>query len=319
MTLTDSGGGAGSWSAAVTPSSPGLVSVPAQVRIPGRLQVRVAVGKAADADVTGFIVLTNGTNMRHIPFWFRVERPRLQTERRPPLARPGTYNGNTSRGVARVTRYRYPEVPPGDLPLPVLLPGREVAYTVPIRRRYANFGVAVVSRGRGVTVEPRIVRTADENRLAGLTALPFDANPYRASEGSHRLISGVIQPSPGVYTVVFDTPARRRSGAFSFRFWEGDTTPPAVRVLGVRSGSLELRVTDRGSGVDPQSLAAHIDGEERMLSYANGLVRVPIRGLAAGRHTVSFTAADYQEAKNNENVRGILPNTRKLQRAFTIP
>jgi subtilisin family serine protease len=318
VTLTDAGGGAGTWRAAVTPASPGLVTVPAQVTVPGRLRVRVTVGRAASADITGFIVLARGTDSRHVPFWFRVERPRLQTERRPLLPRPGTYNGNTSRGVARVTTYRYPEVPPGDLPLPVVLPGREVAYTVHLRKRYANFGVAVISHAPGVKVEPRIVRGADENRLAGITALPLDANPYRPAEGSHRLISGVIQPAPGVYTIVFDTPARGRTGAFTFRFWEGDTTPPAVRVLGVRGSSLELRVSDGGSGVDPKSLVARVDDKERTLSYANGLVRISLRGLPRGRHTVSFTAADYQEAKNNENVRGILPNTRKLQRTFIV-
>jgi subtilisin family serine protease len=318
VTLTDAGG-AGTWRAGVTSADAGLVTVPGQVSVPGRLQVRVAVGKAADADVTGFIVLTRGTDTRHVPFWFRVERPRLQTERRPLLPRPGTYSGNTSRGVSRVTTYRYPEVPPGDLPLPVQLPGREVAYTVQIRKRYANFGVAVVSHARGVKVEPRIVRGADENRLAGLTALPFDANPYRPSEGSHRLISGVIQPAPGVFTIVFDTPARARTGAFSFRLWKGDTTPPTVRVLGVRGRSLEVRVSDGGSGVDPKSLVVHIDGEERPASYTNGLVRIPVKGLARGRHAVSVSAADYQEAKNNENVRGILPNTRRVQRAFVIP
>jgi subtilisin family serine protease len=318
VTLTDAGGGAGTWDAAVTPAYAGLVTVPAQVIVPGRLRVRVTVGRTADADITGFIVLTRDEDTRHIPFWFRVERPRLQTERRPALARPGTYNGDTSRGVARVTTYRYPEVPPGDLPLPVRLPGREVAYTVQLRKRYANFGVAVVSRPRGVTVEPRIVRGADENRLAGLTALPFDANPYRPSEGIHRLISGVIRPAPGIYTIVFDTPAHGRTGTFAFRMWEGDTTPPAVRVLGVRGRALELRVNDRGSGVDPRSLVAHIDGEDRLLSYANGLVRIPLAGLVRGRHTLAFTVADFQEAKNNENV-GILPNTRKLQRTFVIP
>ena len=320
VSLTDAGGGAGPWRAEITsPSAGGVVTVPAQVTVPGKLQVRVAVGRTADADITGFVVLTRGTDTRHVPFWFRVERPRLQTERRPLLPGPGTYNGNTSRGVARVTTYRYPEVPPGDLPFPVFLPGREVAYTVHIRKRYANFGVAVVSHAGAVKVEPRIVRGADENRLAGLTALPFDANPYRASEGSHRLIAGVIQPSPGFFTVVFDTPAHGRTGAFSFRLWEGDTTPPSVRVLGVQGSSLELRVSDAGSGVDPRSLVARINNEERALSYANGIVRVSLGGLARGRHTLSFTAADYQEAKNNENVRGILPNTRTIQRLFVIP
>jgi hypothetical protein len=221
--------------------------------------------------------------------------------------------------VARVSTYRYPELSEGGQPFPVRLPGREVVYRVHIRKRFANFGVAVVSRKRGVAPEPRIVRAGDENRLAGLTALPYDANPYRASDGRHRLIAGVLQPAPGNYDAVFDTPARGRPGRFSFRFWEGDTTPPGVRVLGVRGGTLELRVTDGGSGVDPSSLAARIDGAERSLSYANGLVRVPLKGLARGRHTLAFTAADYQEAKNNENVRGILPNTHKLQRAVTIP
>jgi hypothetical protein len=189
---------------------------------------------------------------------------------------------------------------------------------VRVRRRVANFGVAIVSRNRGVSVEPRIVRSADENRLAGLTAFPYDANPYRSSEGHHRLIVGVLQPSAGAYDVVFDTPARGRTGRFVFRLWQDDTTPPGVRVVGVRGRALELRVTDRGSGVDPVSLVARVDGSERSVSYASGVVRVSLTGLARGRHTLAFSAADYQEAKNNENVRGILPNTRTLQRAFTI-
>jgi hypothetical protein len=34
---------------------------------------------------------------------------------------------------------------------------------------------------------------------------------------------------------------------------------------------------------------------------------------------LSFSAADFQEVKNNENVAGILPNTRKIQQTFRIP
>jgi hypothetical protein len=92
-----------------------------------------------------------------------------------------------------------------------------------------------------------------------------------------------------------------------------------VRVLGVRGSTLEVRVTDGGSGVDPSSLAAHVDGEEHPISFASGLVRVSLRGVTRGRHTLTFSAADYQEAKNNENVRGILPNTRTLRAAFVVP
>jgi subtilisin family serine protease len=317
LALSDAGGGAGSWNVSVIGSA-GAVTVPAQTTVPGSLPVRVATGILPEQDVSGFVVLTRGTDARRVPFWFRVERPQLQRERHISLARPGTYSGDTTRGVARVSTYRYPELSPGNSAFPVNLPGRELVYRVHIRTRVANFGVAVVARGRGVAVEPRIVRSGDENRLAGLTALPYDANPYRASEGRHRLIAGVLQPAPGTFDVVFDTPGRGHPGRFSFRFWEGDTTPPAVRVLGVRAGALELRVTDSGSGVDPSSLVAHVGGVERAVSYASGLARVSLRGLARGTHTLTFSAADYQEAKNNENVRGILPNTRKLRRAFTI-
>jgi subtilisin family serine protease len=318
LTLADAGGGAGTWNVSVT-NGAGAVTTPAQATVPGSLRVRIATGRLPQQDVSGFVVLAHGTDTRRVPFWFRVERPQLQRERQIPLSRPGTYTGDTSRGVARVSAYRYPELPPGHSAFPVLLPGRELVYRVHIRKRFANFGVAVVSKNRGVAVEPRIVRSADENRLAGLTALPYDANPYRASEGRHRLIAGVLQPAPGIFDIVFDTPARGHAGRFSFRLWEGDTTPPSVRVLGVRGRALALRVTDGGSGVDPSSLAARVDGEEHPLSYASGLVRVSLNGVGRGRHTLALTAADYQEAKNNENVRGILPNTRKLQRGFSVP
>jgi hypothetical protein len=129
----------------------------------------------------------------------------------------------------------------------------------------------------------------------------------------------VLFPAPGVYDVVFDTPQRGRPGRFTFRMWQGDTRPPVVRVLGVRGRALELRVTDGGSGVDPTALSARIDGQEHAVSYASGLVRVSLAGLRSGRHALSFSAADFQEVKNNENVAGILPNTRKIQQTFRIP
>jgi subtilisin family serine protease len=318
LALSDAGGGAGTWNVSISGGA-GAVTGPTQATVPGSLQVRVATGQLAEQDLSGFVVLTRGTDTRRVPFWLRIERPQLQRERHIPLTRPGTFNGDTTGGVARVSTYRYPELPPGGSAFPVRLPGREVVYQIHIRKRFANFGVAVISRGSGVTVEPRIVRGADENRLAGLTALPYDANPYRTSEGRHRLIAGVIQPAPGSYDVVFDTPAGGRTGRFSFRFWQGDTTPPSVRMLGVHGGFLELGVTDARSGVDPSSLLARIDGTERSVTYASGLARVSLEGLPRGSHSLAFSAADYQEAKNNENVRGILPNTRKLQRGFRIP
>ena len=192
--------------------------------------------------MTGFVILSREVTRRRIPFWIRVERPRLPLDRKVALARPGEYAANTSRGAARVSSYRYPDVLPGHAAFPVRLTGREIVYRVHIRRRIANFGVAVIARNRGVVVEPRVVRNGDENRLAGYTALPFDQNPYRPGFGRHRLVAGVALPGLGVYDIVFDTPRGARSGGFRFRFWQGDVRPPSVRVLGVRNGFLELAV-----------------------------------------------------------------------------
>jgi subtilisin family serine protease len=312
--LTDAGGGAGTWSVRTGSG----VSAPSRVSVPGRLVLRARVAPGArEQDVTGFIVLSRGGKQRRIPFWYRIERPRLGLERHLVLTGPGSYRGNTARGVARVSSYRYPDVPSKHVSFPVVLPGREVVYRVWIRSRVANFGVAVTSVDPGVRVEPRIVRAGDENRLVGYSGLPYDQNTYRDSYGKHRLVAGGILPAPGRYDVVFDTPRNGRAGAFRFRFWVGDVGPPTMRVRGVRSGFLEVAVRDRGSGVDPASLQVQVDGKDETVSYANGLARVPIADLSGGRHGLTVIASDYQETKNMEDIAGgILPNTRTLRTTF---
>jgi hypothetical protein len=319
VVLTDAGDGGGPWN--VASSVPGVpLSLPPVVTVPGTLTVRVVVPRnAGEGDVTGFVTLSRAGTRRRIPFWFRIERPRLPLDRQTALVRAGEYAANTRRGAARVSSYRYPEVLPGHADFPVRMTGRELVYRVRIRQPIANFGVAVIGRDRGVGVEPRVVRAGDENRLAGYTALPFDQNPYRSSYGRHRLVAGVILPARGLYDVVFDTPRGSRPGSFRFRFWQGDVQAPSVRVLGVRNGFLELAVNDGGSGVDPLSLQARIDGAFAQASYASGRVRVPVSDLARGRHTLSFIVSDFQETKNMENVARILPNTRALQTTFVRP
>jgi subtilisin family serine protease len=311
ITLSDAGGGAGSWNVQVSVPS---ISVPAQVAVPGNLPVRVAVrGSAREGDVSGFIVLSRGTDRRRIPFWFRVVLPQLRRVPHVTLPRQGTYRGSTARGVSRVTSYRYPEAVSSGFP--IRLPGKEIAYRVSVRRP-ANFGVAVTARDARVRVEPRIVRAGDENRLAGYTSLPLDLNPYRSSYGRHRLIAGVVLPAPGLYDIVFDTPRNGRPGGFQFRYWVSDTTPPSVRVIGVRGRFLEVAVSDRGSGVDPLSLRATIDGKSTPVSFSGGRARISLAVVGRGRHALMFSAADYQETKNMENVPGITPNTRTLRTSF---
>jgi hypothetical protein len=317
--LGDAGGGAGSWAVRITPSANGI-AVPTSVAVPGTLPVRVSVPRGTrERDISGFVVLSRGSDERRIPFWFRVERPRLRLERHLSLGRPGIYTGNTARGVARVSTYRYPDIPPGDAAYPVRLTGRELVYRVRIRRTLANFGVAVIGRDRGVRVEPRIVRAGDENRLAGYTALPSDENPYRSGVGHHRLVGGVVFPGPGLYDVVFDTPRGARAGGFRFRYWLGDTSPPSIRALGIRGRAFAFAVRDGGAGVDPMWLEARIDGDRADVSYANGIARVSLAFVPRGAHALTFSAADYQETKNMENVPQVLPNTRTIRRTITVP
>jgi hypothetical protein len=181
----------------------------------------------------------------------------------------------------------------------------------------------VVSQAPGSRVSPRLVRAGNEDRLAGYTALPLRLNPYQA--GYFELVPavGVFRPAPGAYDLVFDTANRRGAGRFAFRFWMNDTSPPSARLLHrtVRRGQpLLLAVRDRGSGVDPSTLLARVDGRPRRVVWdsSHGLVGVRLANLAAGRHRLVFTVSDWQEAKNNENAGTTLPNTRQLTATFSV-
>ena len=185
----------------------------------------------------------------------------------------------------------------------------------------ANFGVAIVSRARGVTVQPRIVRAGDEGAQVGYTSLPLNMNPYVPEYREPSPTSGANVPAAGAYDVVFDSPTAAGAGAFSFRFWLDDKTPPRVRLLtpsATSNGTVVLSVTDSGSGVDPSTLHASIDGGERSGRLVRGRLRIPVGGLRPGPHAVTVQASDFQETKNDENVSAILPNTSRLTATFTV-
>jgi hypothetical protein len=55
------------------------------------------------------------------------------------------------------------------------------------------------------------------------------------------------------------------------------------------------------------------------VTFGSGRARLSLAGDARGRHSLSFTASDYQETKNMENVGRILPNTRTVRTTFLIP
>ena len=135
------------------------------------------------------------------------------------------------------------------------------------------------------------------------------------------LAAGTILPAKGAYDVVFDSPSAARAGAFSFRYWLNDVTPPrlALRTPNVKlGGQIVVGASDGGSGIDPASIVFRIDGDEHAAAFRKGAIRVPTTGLGKGRHELRLQVSDYQESRNMENVGRILPNTRVLQTTFVV-
>ena len=322
VALEDAGDGAGTWSASVEQSEApagASLSVPAEVVVPGPLPVELVAG-TAQGELSGVVVLRRDGLERRIPAWGRVTAPRLLVAGARTLSRTGTYAGDTRGRPARVDAYRYPELRPGG-PATARLAGPEQVFRVRITRPVANFGVAIVGRGPGSRVEPRVVVGPDENRLTGYSALPLDQNPYVREFGRPVPVAGAIRPAPGTYYVVFDSPSRANAGTFRFRFWVDDVRPPAVSIARrtVRAGQqLELRAGDTASGIDPRSIDVTVDGRSVRATLDGARIGIPTASLAPGRHRLRVEVADYQETRNNENVTRILPNTRVLNAAVTI-
>ena len=316
--LSDAGGGAGAWAVSVdAPGTTGVtVTAPPAVTVPGTLllSANVAAGAAPAADM-GFIRLTRGGETRRIAYWLRVSARELASEPRTALRRPGVYLGNTGGRKAIVEHYRYPQRIP-------TLNGPEQVFRVTLGRSVANFGVAVLSHARGVRVEPLITAAGDEDRVQGVAALPVDINPYRGLLGAQRPVAGALLPRAGRYDVVFDTRSKANAGRFTFRYWVNDVIPPNVRALArsvARGAPLRLAASDGvGSGVDPTSISARVDGKRRGASFRGGVISVSTSGLSAGGHVLVLSVADFQETKNNENAARILPNTRTVRLSFRI-
>jgi subtilisin family serine protease len=309
VNLTDAGGGGGPWSvtASLQEAHTGVdVTVEPTVTIPGAISVTSNVSASAhNADVTGFVLLTRGTDVRRIPFWVAIDHPLLANEPIRKLTHRGIYEGTTKGGATLVARYRYPTR--GD----TSYPGPEVVYRVHISHAVANFGVAVLSGG----AIPHVVFAGDENHLVGYPGLPINLNPYFQSFGESRPVAGAVLPSPGNYEIVFDTRSEVRAGPFKFRYWVNDTTPPELRVLRSAPGTIAVSITDAGSGVDAQSIRVTIDEKAAPVHIKNGKL---VLQASAGSHRLVVTASDHQELKNMEDVAKIKPNTATLRRTVVV-
>src|SRR5260221_132554 len=130
---SDAGGGAGDWAVTtVVKQGSGTLAAPPTVTAPAALSVTATAGPSP-SDVTGFVVLTRGTDVRRIPFWFAVSAPKLGSEAKTTLTRAGTYKGTTAGAPSLISAYRYPTG--GD----VQYPGPERAYRVTVAGLPANF------------------------------------------------------------------------------------------------------------------------------------------------------------------------------------
>jgi hypothetical protein len=85
-----------------------------------------------------------------------------------------------------------------------------------------------------------------------------------------------------------------------------------------RGDNVLVAATDAGSGVSPDDVSASIDGQFVRASFRNGVVRIGTSSLEPGTHRLRLQVSDYQETKNTENVRRILPNTRALTVTFQV-
>ncbi|HEU5244742.1 MAG TPA: S8 family serine peptidase [Gaiellaceae bacterium] len=324
LATADAGGGRSPWSVSIHAQSMprgAKLEPEAKALVAGApLTLRLTVSQAAVAgDATGFVVLTRGADVRRVAFWFHVEVPRLGLDPQRILRGPGLYHGNTAGKAANVASYRYPQrgLTGG---VPTRLGGPEQVFRFALRQRVANFGIVIVRHAPGIRVSPRLVADDDENRVVGYAGLPASLNPYQGFDRAEPVV-GAVLPDPGTYQFVFDTPTGAKPGAFTFRFWVNDTTPPSIRLLHHKNTlgePIRLAVRDSGSGVDPRSLRAKVGGRWVRFSYRDGALLLRTKGLHPGKQAVMVRASDYQETKNMEDVGPVLPNTRVLHTTVTL-
>ena len=205
--------------------------------------------------------------------------------------------------------------------VPTRLGGPEQVFRFTLRRPVANFGIAIVHLARGVRVSPRLVAGTTRTALVGYTGLPATLNPYQGLSRAEPVV-GAVLPDPGTTSSSSTRRRHAKPGAFTFRFWVNDTSPPSIRRLArkdVIGRPHSLRRRRLGLRRRPaRSFHARIGARIVRVRYANGVLFLRTSGLRPGKRTVTVRASDYQETKNMEDVGPVLPNTRVLHTTVTF-
>jgi len=329
LTVADAGGGDGDWVVTVAPRQAlrGVrVSATSAVRVPAgssaELAVRAEVGaSAAEGDVTGHITLMRADGqVRRVPYWVQVSRPTLRGSRVRVLPRPGIYAGDTRLGTARAARYRYPS-DPSSLGLPKRWRGPEQIWSFRLGRSPLNAGVSVQGLG-GARVAPILLRSLDEDSVAGAAALPLDIGPRPETLETPVPAAGLLAPRPGVYYVSVDSRWARYAGRYRLRFWVDDRRPPRVDLLTPRLPSegqpvLRLRVLDAASGVDVRTLTVSGPGFEELPATRwddrLGIATFRLPRLPVGQHEVRVEVSDLAQSKDAIAARPTPRNTAKVR------
>ena len=341
--LTDAGGGAGTWRVELEPQSatagtsvdvPGTIAVPPGGEADLPVVVHAAAGAAQGEDY-GFVVLTDGTATRRVPYLFFVDRPALAGVPATPLKR--TQTGDTRSGVDRVQAYRYPVAPFGNAPdsPPMVEDGKERVYVVSVNRPAANAGVSVVESTPGSRIDPFYLGAEDESTVQGFAGTPVDVNALTYDYLSPVSAAGSSFPRQERFYVVVDSGRdrftnRSLAGRYVLRSWIDDVTPPRIALLSTRvtagRPTIAIRTTDAQSGVDPQSLTLGFKGVLVASSTYDARTGIATFGLPSsspplrpGRTTIRVISSDFQEAKNVDTVgTAIMPNTRTISATLTV-
>jgi minor extracellular serine protease Vpr len=337
-TVTDAGGGYGTWQVELRPQSAtagSTLELPAQITLsPGGDTLLTAVARASASAVAGdnygFIVLRRGEVTRRIPYEFTVERPGLESVT--PVRLQSFQLGDTRSGSRKASVYRWPTAPFGPAAsytgAPMDEDGAEKLYVADLAQPAVNIGVAVVAQSPNSLLDPFFLGSRDENDVTGYTGTPVNVNSYLYHYRADVQAAGLQYPLQGQYYVAVDSghsefDGRSFAGRYLLHSWVNDVSPPLAMMVTttVAAGrpTLVARTIDLQSGVDPLSL---------VIAYGRVLVGAvaydPVSGLAvfplptsvpalrAGRTPIVLASGDFQEDKNVDQagaIESILSNT----------
>jgi len=337
-TITDAGGGAGTWQVELKPQSATagtMIDLPASITImPGGDALLTAVARASASapagDDYGFIVLSKDDVTRRIPYAFTVERPGLESVAATKLQ--AFQIGDTRSGPSKASVYRWPTAPFGPPPSYIGPPtnedGAEQLFVTDLAQPAVNMGVAVAIQTGNSLIDPFFLGSRDENDVTGYTGTPVNVNGYLFHYRADVQAAGIQYPRQGQYYVAVDSGHNEFTGTsfagrYLLRAWLNDVSPPLAAMITttVAAGrpTIVARTLDLQSGVDPLSL---VIAYGRVLVGAaaydpvSGIAIFPLPPAAAvlkpGKTPLIFVAGDFQEDKNVDQageITSILPNT----------